>query len=361
MAASKFQKKLEEQKTSNPSTAAMPEVAASVAMRSTPAPIGNTEASRILSEIARPAMEPSGQIVRVRASEIYEVEQVRPEEDFDEEVLAGMVESFSEFGNLTPPRCFPKDRRGYRVWFGATRVRSMKRRGDEFIDIYVGAPPRDERQRIMGQLIENLQQSGLKPLATAMAFEQLKNDFGMTGEEIAKALGKPTAFVSKHMRIGSSPEKIKLLVKGRKLSDVELIYNLIQLNEIDPNSADELIEKINAGKSVTRASVKKELNRVKGLKTGVTKKSITSEEDISHAKSFIYSNTDNVNDEPSAILSGTAGDENQFGLAVVVSIDGIEGRLLLDLIPEEYGWVWISTPSGKIHVEASEVKLLGLK
>ena len=343
--ASKFQKRLQEQKKTSAVPSAMPQVAASVAVRNTPAPAGNEEASRLRSEISRPAMEPSGQIVRVRADEIYEVEQVRPEEDFDEEVLSGMVDSLSEFGNLTPPRCFPRDRKGYRVWFGATRVRSMKRRGDEFIDIYVGAPPRDERQRIMGQLIENLQQSGLKPLATAVAFEQLKSEYGMSGEEIAKALGKPTAFVSKHMRIGAAPEKIRSLVRGKKLSDVELIYNLIQLNETDAQSADVLIGKINDGQTVTRAQVKKELTRVKNPKAEPRNKSAS--EEISHAKTF----------ESKGVLP----EKNKAPLSAIVSVNGLEGTLLLDETPDEYGWVWVSTSQGKIYVEVEEVRLLGLK
>ena len=102
---SKFQRRLDEQKKNSASSAAMPQVATVVAQRDNPAPSGNADASRMRSEIGRPAMEPSGQIIRVRADEVYEVEQVRPEEDFDEEILSGMVESFSEFGNLTSPRC----------------------------------------------------------------------------------------------------------------------------------------------------------------------------------------------------------------------------------------------------------------
>ncbi|MFZ4215685.1 ParB/RepB/Spo0J family partition protein, partial [Pantoea endophytica] len=334
----------------------MPQVASSVATRSASAPAGSVDSIGIRSEISRPEMEPSGQIVRVRASEIYEVEQVRPEEDFEDEVLDGMVDSFSEFGNLTPPRCFPKDRKGYRVWFGATRVRSMKRRGDEFIDIYVGSPPRDERQRIMGQLIENLQQSGLKPLATAMAFERLKNDFGMSGEDIAKALGKPTAFISKHMRIGSSPEKIRTLVKKKKLSDVELIYNLIQLNEVDEACADEYIDRANEGKNVTRAQIKKELRRIKNGDKVPTTEAENESNEISHAK---FLNSPKPLESESSAKSGTYAQKSH--LDVIVKADGMEGRLMGERTPDEFGMVWVLTPIGELYIEAAEVSLLGLR
>lgn len=363
MATGKFQKRLNALKTSSPSANLVPEVAASVAVRDTPAPVGTSEASRIRSEIARPGLEPEGQIVRVRADEIYEVEQVRPEDDFDEDVISGMVDSFSEFGNLTPPRCFPKDRNGYRVWFGATRIRSMKKRGDEFIDIYVGRPPKDEKQRIMGQLIENLQQSGLKPLATAIAFETLKTEFGMTGEEIARSLGKPTAFVSKHMRIGSAPEKIKALLKNKSISDVDLAYTLIQVDSLDAEAADRLIEKHTAGKTLTRALVKKELDQIKGRE----KKPASAE--ISHAKSEKdkdaqqgNTHTQNASQQTSAPARNSA-DDTQYPsqLLPIVMLNGTECSVMLDKKPDEFGWIWIKTSEGEHYVRASDVQLLGLR
>lgn len=363
MASGKFQKRLNALKTSSPSTHVMPEVAASVAVRDTPAPVGAPEASRIRSEIARPGLEPDGQIVRVRADEIYEVEQVRPEDDFDDEVISGMVDSFSEFGNLTPPRCFPKDRNGYRVWFGATRVRSMKKRGDQFIDIYVGRPPKDEKQRIMGQLIENLQQSGLKPLATAMAFEKLKTDFKMTGEEIAKSLGKPTAFVSKHMRIGSAPEKIKALLKNKSISDVDLAYTLIQVDSMDAGTADRLIKQHTNGKTLTRSIVKKELDQLKG------RAKRTPEPGISHAKlGKAYDEPEankHLQDLPPQVstpLTDKIGNlKDSVQLLPIVMLNGSEGIVMLDKRPDEFGWVWVKTAHGEHYVKACDIQFLGLR
>lgn len=372
MAASKFQKKLNALKTSGPAVSAMPEVAASVAARNAPAPVGTPEASKIRAEIARPGLEPEGQIVRVRADEIYEVEQVRPEDDFDEEVISGMVESFSEFGNLTPPRCFPKDRKGYRVWFGATRIRSMKKRGDEFIDIYVGRPPKDEKQRIMGQLIENLQQSGLKPLATALAFEQLKTDFNMTGEEIARSLGKPTAFVSKHIRIGSAPEKIKALLKNKSISDVDLAYTLIQIDNIDSGASDRLIEKHNAGSTLTRAQVKKELDRLKGrdVSKAPTKvshaKSQSGDDVLQPDKETEISHAKDLTTESGSTF--TKDKKNQYHAAdvplpliPVVKFNGTEVTVLLHKMPDEFGFIWLKTAEGELYVRAGDVEFLGLR
>ena len=366
MAGSKFQKNLKKQKESQRSEVTQPQVAASIASRTAPAPVGDAGSHQLLNQIVRPEMQPAGQIIRVPIDEVYAVEQVRPEEDFDDDTIDGMVGSYEDFGNLTPPRCFPRDKRGYRLWFGETRVRSMRRRGDKYVDIYVGVPPKDEKQRILGQLIENLQQSGLKPLATAIAFETLKADFGMTGEMIARSLGKPTTFVSKHMRIGNAPDKIKGLLKTSKLSDVDLIYSLIQVNEINEDSANKLIDMVNAGKPISRAAVIKELKRLKGRESKTQISKVTSPTNISHAKSGGAMSKSN----PDAALTDNGGHSLDTPdtvpgrvalLSPVVMIDGMEGNIILDKEPEEYGWVWVRTKEGEIYIEASEVTLLGMR
>lgn len=371
MASSKFQKKLQQKKVGSTSpNQVLPDVAASVATRSAAAPTGTTEALQIRSEIARPSLETEGQIVRVRADEIYELEQVRPEEDFDDAIISGMVDSMQDFGTLSPPRCFPRDKKGYRVWLGATRVRSMKKRGDEFIEIYIGKPPKTEKERILGQLIENLQQSGLKPLATAVSFAQLKEAFGMSGEQIAKAVGKPTAFVSKHMRIESAPDKIKKLLRSKAISDVDLIYSLIQLNELNESAADALITQANAGQTLTRAQVKIKLDELRGRKKNVPTEPASTVPEISHAKSEGGDTGHNGGSSQEAIPPFPADPEirpepvkskPKTALLPVYSFEGQECNLMLDKSPDDFGMVWIKTIDGEMHVPASEILLLGVR
>lgn len=102
-------------------------------------------AHQIMADIARPDIEPDGQIIRVDINLVYAEEQVRPEEDFEEDIIDGMSDTFETIGMLTPPRCYPRDRRGYQIWLGETRVRTARKRGDTHIDIYVGKPPRKEK------------------------------------------------------------------------------------------------------------------------------------------------------------------------------------------------------------------------
>ncbi|MDX7527004.1 chromosome partitioning protein ParB, partial [Enterobacter hormaechei] len=84
-------------------------------------------AHQIMADMARPDIEPDGQIIRVDINLVYAEEQVRPEEDFEEDIIDGMADTFETIGMLTPPRCYPRDRRGYQIWLGETRVRTARK------------------------------------------------------------------------------------------------------------------------------------------------------------------------------------------------------------------------------------------
>lgn len=298
-------------------------------------------AHQIMADIARPDIEPDGQIIRVDINLVYAEEQVRPEEDFEEDIIDGMSDTFETIGMLTPPRCYPRDRRGYQIWLGETRVRTARKRGDTHIDIYVGKPPRERKERIIGQLIENLQQSGLKPLATAKSFYELKHEFNMTGEQIAKTMGKPTSFVSKHLRLIDAPENVTALLRDKVTSDVDLAYTLIQVNEKSPEEAEKLVAAARES-GISRSQVKAVLDAVKNKSKG----------EISHAKSKAQ------NKKPTKPL-GSNSDVKTW--QVVVEIDGQQGVIMTDRAPDKAGYVWVKMDIGEISVEASELRVKGMR
>lgn len=301
----------------------------------------DSNAHHIMAEISRPDVEPEGQIIRVDINLVYATEQVRPEEDFDEDVIKGMTETYDSLGMLTPPRCFPRDRKGYRIWMGETRVRAARKRGDTQIDIYVGKPPKNDKDRILGQLIENLQQSGLKPLATAKGFSELKQNHGMTGEQIAKAMGKPTSFVSKHLRLISAPETITSLIQDKVTSDIDLAYTLIQIHEKAPEEAERLIVDARS-EGISRARVVSVLNDIKEGR----------QDDISHAKS-------GKKNRPHKPDSGKRSRGEIW--QVVIILDGCEGTILTDRAPESDGKIWVSLNDKTVCVDPGLLKITGLK
>ncbi|HIC1790785.1 TPA: ParB/RepB/Spo0J family partition protein [Escherichia coli] len=341
MAKKPFMKRLKAQQEMKKNTAVVSDIEQVIANKQPDEQSHDVAAYQILTDIARPDLEPDGQIIRVDINLVYAEEQVRPEEDFEEEVIDGMADTFETIGMLTPPRCYPRDRRGYQIWLGETRVRSARKRGDTHIDIYVGKPPRERKERIIGQLIENLQQSGLKPLATARSFYELKHRFNMTGEQIAKTMGKPTSFVSKHLRLIDAPENVTALLRDKVTSDIDLAYTLIQVNERAPEEAEKLIAAARES-GISRAQVKAVLDEIKNK----------SNSEISHAKSKAQ------NKRPSKSLNNNS-DIKRW--QIVVEIDGQQGVIMTDRAPEEDGYVWVKLDIGEMSVEASEIRVKGMR
>lgn len=302
----------------------------------------------LLSDIARPELKASGQIVRVRVSEVYTTDQVRPEEDFEEAYIEGLTGSFEEVGILSPPRAFPRDKRGYRIWLGENRLRSALSRGDEFIELYVGEAPADERKRILGQLIENLHQSGLKPLATANNIFKLKTEWNMTGEQIAKSLGKPTSFVSKHMRLIDAPESITSLLRDKVTADLDLVYTLCQINDAAPEEAERLV-KIARKDKLSRSQAKSALDviRNRGWDKGTNKKGkqVVAPEEPTHT-------------EPETV-SESVSNTDQKEARIMVSLGQESGYILLKLA-EQADHVWVRFPSEERCVEAIKLIVRGV-
>lgn len=329
-------------------------------------------------KVNRPEQEPAGQIIRVPIDEVYALAQVRPEEDFEEVVIDGMKQTYVDFGILSPPRCFPRDKRGYRIWMGETRWRSAKAKGDSFIDIYVGPPPENEKKRIYGQLIENLHQSGLKPLATAMQLQALRDVHGETQEGMARILGKPKAFISKHMRLIDAPPAVIALLKDKVTKDVDLAYTLCQINDVNPDSVEKLTKMVRDGK-LTRQAAIKELNVLKGRpqkgtqqpgnsetgKAGNTTEQLSGVPAVSGSTGtpqpqVTQQSREGGREQLSAEQAGKASSPAKV-TRVLVKFEDCEGFLLTDRVPEEFGQLWVELPIGEMCVDATDISILGIK
>lgn len=375
--AKNFKQQIAERNKQGGQQPAVPGVNENLAHREpTLAPVVTERAHSLLTDIARPELVASGQIVRVRLSEVYATEQVRPDEDFEEEVIEGMSDSYSEVGILTPPRAFPRDKDGYRIWLGETRVRAARRRGDEFIDLYIGEPPKNDKKRLLGQLIENLHQSGLKPLATAYSMLELKKDWGMSGEEIAKSLGKPTSYVSKHMRLCDAPTFITSLLKDKITADLDLVYTLCQIHDVSPEESQRLAS-VARNDKLTRTQAKSVLDTLKGRKQkdGVkTKKEPVLTENTppnetrvnpgneleEETEEIQAPSTRSPAENASSERSNIKQEAEKSQPKIMVNLGQEQGYILLK-VPADSGMIWVQFPSGEKCVEAISLIVRGVK
>ncbi|CAK8742625.1 hypothetical protein SODG_005879 [Sodalis praecaptivus] len=80
---------------------------------------------------------------------------------------------------------------------------------------------------------------------------------------MSRTLGKPKTFISKHMRLIDAPAVVISLLKDKVTKDVDLVYTLCQINDINPDRVDNLVKLIRDNK-LTRQGAIKELNVLKG-------------------------------------------------------------------------------------------------
>src|SRR3954468_268277 len=95
----------------------------------------------------------------------------------------------------------------------------------------------NERAVLEMALIENIQRENLNPIEEALAYRRLGDEFQMTQEAIANAVGKDRATVANMMRLLRLPDEIRAEVASGRLSTGHARALLALGNETDQRGA----------------------------------------------------------------------------------------------------------------------------
>jgi ParB family chromosome partitioning protein len=107
----------------------------------------------------------------------------------------------------------------FQIIAGERRWRAAKIAGLQRVPIVVReVAPGDERSLLELALIENIQRENLNPIEEALAYRRLSDQFGMTQEAIAVAVGKDRATVANVVRLLRLPEEVRTEVAAGTLS-----------------------------------------------------------------------------------------------------------------------------------------------
>lgn len=94
MAKKPFMKRLQAQQVMKKNAAVVSDIEQVIANKQPDEESHDIAAHKIMADIARPDIEPDGQIIRVDINLVYAEEQVRPEEDFEEDIIDGMSDTW---------------------------------------------------------------------------------------------------------------------------------------------------------------------------------------------------------------------------------------------------------------------------
>ena len=140
----------------------------------------------------------------------------QPRVQMDDAKLEELTQSIKENG-VIQPILVQKIGDLYRIIAGERRWRAAQRAGLLKVPVVVREVPiDDERQLLQLALIENIQRENLNAIDEAAAYQRLGDDFGLTHDQIAAAVGKDRSSVANYVRLLKLVDEVRAeLAAGR--------------------------------------------------------------------------------------------------------------------------------------------------
>ncbi|WP_111657860.1 ParB/RepB/Spo0J family partition protein [Isoalcanivorax indicus] len=135
----------------------------------------------------------------------------QPRRDMSPEALEELAESIRAQGVMQPIVVRPIGDKRYEIIAGERRWRAAQLAGLDTIPAVIREVP-DEAAIAMA-LIENIQREDLNPMEEALALSRLKDEFNLTHQQVADAVGKSRAMITNLLRLISLEEEVRRLLE----------------------------------------------------------------------------------------------------------------------------------------------------
>jgi len=135
----------------------------------------------------------------------------QPRRDIDPESLQELAESIRAQGIMQPIVVRPISDRKYEIIAGERRWRAAQIAGLDQVPAVI----RDvsDEAAIAMALIENIQREDLNPIEEAVSLQRLQQEFDLTQQEVADAVGKSRSTIANLLRLMSLQEDVRLLLE----------------------------------------------------------------------------------------------------------------------------------------------------
>lgn len=139
----------------------------------------------------------------------------QPRRNFDEDKLRELADSIAAQGVVQPVVVRPVEDGRYELIAGERRWRAAQLAG--LSDIPVVVREVDDQAAMAMGLIENIQRDDLNPLEEAQALYRLTDEFALTHQQVADAVGRSRASVSNLLRLLELNPEVKALIDQGRL------------------------------------------------------------------------------------------------------------------------------------------------
>jgi ParB family chromosome partitioning protein len=142
----------------------------------------------------------------------------QPRKEFRPEELAELESSLRTSGLIQPVTVRPAagSADDFELVAGERRLRAATRLG--WTEIPAIVRELDDRALLTLALVENLQRADLDPIEEAEGYRRLMDEFGLTQQQVAEAVGKERSTVANILRVLNLPEPVRRMIQQGQLS-----------------------------------------------------------------------------------------------------------------------------------------------
>jgi ParB family transcriptional regulator, chromosome partitioning protein len=148
-------------------------------------------------------------------SDLLRPNKFQPRTQMDDARIEDLAQSIRVNG-IIQPIVVRKVEQGYEIIAGERRWRAAQRAGLLKVPVVVRDIPEDRLLAVA--LIENIQRENLNPIEEAVAYRRLSDEFHLTQEQIAEAVGKDRSSVANFVRLLRLPQEVRANVASNTLS-----------------------------------------------------------------------------------------------------------------------------------------------
>src|SRR6266511_901603 len=148
-------------------------------------------------------------------SDLLRPNKFQPRAQMDDERIEQLARSIRANG-IIQPIVVRKVEQGYEIIAGERRWRAAQRAGLLKVPVVVRDIPEDRLLAVA--LIENIQREDLNPIEEAVAYRRLADEYQLTQEQIADAVGKDRSSIANYVRLLRLPQEVRANVASNALT-----------------------------------------------------------------------------------------------------------------------------------------------
>ena len=196
----------------------------------------------------------SGELKQVAMNQIV-AGKYQPRTNFDANALQELANSIKAQGVIQPIVIRSIDKDCYEIVAGERRFRAAQLAGLEKIPALVKELP--DEATVAVALIENIQREDLNPIEEAQAMARLIEEFDLTHEQVANAVGKSRTSVSNLLRLLSLPQFLQQHLQQGKIEmgharamlslgieQQQSLMNVINLRSLSVRQTEDIVRKM---------------------------------------------------------------------------------------------------------------------